>query len=257
MKSNNLKPTERFGNRVKYYLKYRPHYPEEIVSFLSKEIHLNRESVIADIGSGTGFLSEIFLKNNNVVFGIEPNEEMRLAGEEYLKQYSTFKSINGTAEKTTLEDSCADVITVGQAFHWFDHDKCKKEFSRILRNNKFIVIVYNERSITASKFMAEYEELLRKFAADYGGSTNRYFPEDKIKSFLGSEKLYTGIFNNRQIFDLEGFIGRTLSSSYTPSEDDENYDDFLVNLKLLFSIHQKNNIVEMIYDTKAYWGTQI
>ena len=84
--------------------------------------------MIADIGSGTGFLSELFLKNGNRVFGVEPNEAMRQAGEEYLASYDGFASIDGSAEATTLDDASVDFVTAGQAFHWFDQTAARREF---------------------------------------------------------------------------------------------------------------------------------
>src|SRR3989442_4486347 len=100
-----LDPTKRFSNRVEAYVKYRPRYRPEIIPLLQSKCSLTPESIVADIGSGTGFLTELFLKNGNPVFGIEPNAEMRAAGEQLLAQYPNFTSVNGTAEATTLVDA--------------------------------------------------------------------------------------------------------------------------------------------------------
>src|SRR5580700_1693997 len=88
---------QRFSNRVADYVRYRPGYPAATLDILRSECGLRPGHVVADIGSGTGFLSEIFLKNGNRVFGVEPNTEMRLAGEEYLAAYDGFSSIEGSA----------------------------------------------------------------------------------------------------------------------------------------------------------------
>src|SRR5438445_515341 len=103
-----LDPTKRFSNRVENYVKYRPRYPAEIIPLLQRECGLTPESIVADVGSGTGFLTELFLKNGNPVFGIEPNAEMRAAGEQLLAQYANFTSVNATAEATTLADATID-----------------------------------------------------------------------------------------------------------------------------------------------------
>src|SRR5262245_49555419 len=110
-----LDPTKRFSNRVENYLKYRPRYPSAIIPLLEKECGFNRDSVIADVGSGTGFLAELFLQNGNRVLGVEPNAEMRAAGDQLLAPYGNFISLEATAENTTLEDSSVDFITAGQA----------------------------------------------------------------------------------------------------------------------------------------------
>src|SRR5688572_27319071 len=154
-----LDPTKRFTNRVDNYLKFRPRYPTEIIALLEKDCALTPDSVIADVGSGTGFLSELFLRNGNQVFGVEPNAEMRAAGERLLADYPNFASINATAEATTLPDSSVDFVTAGQAFHWFDREKARVEFQRILKADGWVVIVWNtfptERSALVKAYRSE------------------------------------------------------------------------------------------------------
>src|SRR5919198_771722 len=100
--------TTRFSNRVDQYVKYRPSYPKEIIPFLEKAIGLNSTFIIADIGSGTGILSKIFLDCGDRVYAVEPNKAMRNKAVELLQQYDSFTSINGTAEQTTLQDGSVD-----------------------------------------------------------------------------------------------------------------------------------------------------
>jgi len=108
-----------FTPQVNNYIQYRPHYPQTLLELLQRECHLTQAQVIADIGSGTGILTELFLKNDNQVFGIEPNPDMRAGGEYYLRAYPHFISLAATAEATTLAEQSVDFVTVGQAFHWF------------------------------------------------------------------------------------------------------------------------------------------
>src|SRR5437660_10322450 len=123
-----LAATERFSSRVENYMRYRPRYPAELVGFLAEQCGLRADSVIADVGSGTGFLSELLLQYGNQVFGIEPNKEMREAGERLLANYPRFTSLAATAEATTLADQSVDFVTAGQAFHWFNRESCRREF---------------------------------------------------------------------------------------------------------------------------------
>src|SRR5229473_1629955 len=118
---------QRFSNRVADYVRYRPGYPAELLDLLRSECPLRPGHVIADIGSGTGFLSELFLKNGNRVYGVEPNQAMRQAGEEYLASYDGFSSIEGSAEATTLDDASVDFVTAGQSFHWFEPDAARRD----------------------------------------------------------------------------------------------------------------------------------
>ena len=120
MKNKELDSTQRFSDRVDNYVKYRPRYPKTLIRGLIDEIEFSSDFIVADVGSGTGFLAEIFLQNNHLVFGVEPNKDMRQAAEKFLIGYDNFVSVNGTAEATTLKTSSVDLVTVGQAFHWFD-----------------------------------------------------------------------------------------------------------------------------------------
>src|SRR5262245_14199641 len=97
--------TQRFSSRVENYIKYRPGYPKGVLETLRSECGLSSESVIADVGSGTGILTEMFLQNGNVVYGIEPNQGMREAAERLLESYPRFNSVAAQAEATTLDDA--------------------------------------------------------------------------------------------------------------------------------------------------------
>ncbi len=115
-----LDSTQRFSSRVEDYVKYRPSYPKAILALLRRDCGLTPASAIADIGSGTGLSSKLFLANGNRVYGVEPNPEMREAAERLLAKYPRFTSVAATAEATTLPDVSADFVVAGQAFHWFD-----------------------------------------------------------------------------------------------------------------------------------------
>src|ERR1700737_2786303 len=112
-------PTRRFSTRVANYARYRPSYPLAVIDLLRSDCGLTGDSMIVDVGSGTGILSELFLKNGNEVFGVEPNPEMRKTAEMLLKDYHRFRSIDGAAESTGLTANSMDFVTAGQAFHWF------------------------------------------------------------------------------------------------------------------------------------------
>jgi SAM-dependent methyltransferase len=244
----------RFSNRVGDYLRYRPHYPEGVLDFLRSQCHLSPAHTIADIGSGTGFLSELFLKNGNPVFGVEPNQGMRQAGEEYLTGYPRFTSINGSAEATTLPDSCADFITVGQAFHWFKPDPTRHEFARILRPGGWVAIAWNDRTQSTTGFAVSYEDLLVRFGTDYTHVKDSY-PETKdIRDFFGHENFLTHELPNFQHFDLESLRGRLRSSSYVPTEGDPNFAPMMAALDTLFAAHQHDGRVLMEFSTWVHVG---
>jgi SAM-dependent methyltransferase len=244
----------RFSNRVADYLRYRPHYPEGVLDFLRSQSHLSPAHTIADIGSGTGFLSELFLKNGNQVFGVEPNQDMREAGEQYLTEYPRFTSINGSAEATTLPDSAADFVTVGQAFHWFKPAPTRREFARILRPDGWVAIAFNDRMLSTASFSVSYEELLVRFGTDYSRVRDSYPQKKDIRSFFGHEKFLTHELPNFQYFDLESLRGRLRSSSYVPTEGDSNFAPMMAALDAVFAAHQQDGRVLMEFSTWVHLG---
>lgn len=245
---------QRFSNRVADYIRYRPAYPIGVRDLLRAECGLKSGHTVADIGSGTGFLSELFLKNGNRVFGVEPNEEMRKAGEEYLASYDSFWSISGSAEATTLEDACVDFVTAGQAFHWFDHDAARREFRRILKPGGWAVIVWNERLTDTTPFLRDYESLLRKFGTDYASVKESYPHEQQMIEFFGP-KAYSGYeLPNFQEFDLEGVAGRLRSSSFIPTPEAPNYEPMMADLTRIFDEHNQGGHVRLEYTTHVYFG---
>ena len=245
--------TERFSSRVENYIRYRPNYPQGIIKCLRTHCGLTDASVVADVGSGTGILTGMFLQNGNSVYGLEPNREMRLAGERLLQAYHRFKSVAGTAEETTLAPSSIDFVTAGQAFHWFDQDKTKAEFQRILKPQGWVVFVWNERRETSTSFGQEYESLLQGYSTDYQQVNHKRIDDKVLHRFFG-HGFQLNTFENSQHFDFEGLRGRLLSSSYAPEAGHPLHAPMLLELQRIFNEHQDNGKVTIEYDTNLYYG---
>jgi ubiquinone/menaquinone biosynthesis C-methylase UbiE len=247
-------PTLRFSSRVENYIKYRPGYPSVVIDTLASECGLTETSIVADIGSGTGILSELFLKHGNPVFGVEPNREMREAGERLLKQYPNFTSVNGAAEATTLANCSVDFITAGQAFHWFDRIQTRKEFTRILKPDGWVALIWNDRHIDTSPFLCAYEELLHRYGTDFEAVAHRNVDAAAIAAFFAPRSFTLRKFGNRQVFDFDGLRGRLLSSSYAPEPGHPNHLPVLDALRAIFDKHQIDGRVEFTYTTVVYFG---
>jgi ubiquinone/menaquinone biosynthesis C-methylase UbiE len=244
----------RFSDRVDNYIKYRPDYPAGILSFLKQKNLLNENSVIADIGSGTGISAELFLKPGNTVYGVEPNKEMREAAERILSGYKNFTSVHGTAEQTTLKDNSIDIIIVGQAFHWFDKQKCREEFKRILKPGGIVILMWNDRRTDSTQFLQNYEDFIKMFATDYLQVNHKNIDESVFDDFFGKGNYEMKAFDNFQYFDLEGLKGRILSSSYMPNETHKDFEHMMYVLRKIFNRFQENGKVTIEYDTRIYSG---
>ena len=247
-------PTRRFSNRVEDYVRYRPGYPREIVDVLRDECGLTPDSVVVDVGSGTGLLTQLFLENGNVVYGIEPNTAMREAGEQFLEKYRFFSSVAATAEATTLPDASADFVVAGQAFHWFETKAARAEFLRVLRPDGCVAVIWNERRKDATALQRDYETLLQNHSTDYKQVASKYPERGRMEEFFGEERLRHKTFETEQRFDFAGVRGRLLSSSYSPAAGDPRHGPMLAELQKLFDVHQENGRVRFEYETHVYYG---
>ncbi len=244
---------ERFSNRVENYVKYRPHYPREIMPFLAENCGLTKESIIADIGCGTGISSRLFLENGNRVIGVEPNAAMREAAVKYLAAFPWFQPVDGTSDDTTLRDSSVDFVVAAQAFHWFKPDTTRAEFQRILKPGGHIALMWNERHLDTTPFLVEYEAFLVKYAYDYGIVRHENINAKDLRDFFKKE--YGSVtFQNVQIFDFDGLQGRMLSASYMPNETDAIFAEMIDELHSVFAKHAENDRIKVLYDTNVYFS---
>jgi SAM-dependent methyltransferase len=246
--------TQRFTNRVAHYAKHRPSYPLAILDLLEAECDLTSASVVADVGSGTGILSELFLENGNRVFGVEPNKGMREAGERRLNRHPRFTSVAGTAEATTLEDGSVDLVAAGQAFHWFDPERSRREFARIVKPGGCVALVWNWRRKEETPFLAAYERLLKAYRTDRGEAEIWRRGDEMAGAFFGPGAFEQATFDNEQVLDIDGFKGRLLSISYVPAEAEPGSEDLLRDVEEIFRRYQTSGSVRILYDTKIYYG---
>lgn len=235
-------------------IKYRPSYPPEVVATLVAECGLTADSIVADVGSGTGILTRLFLENGNRVFGIEPNREMREAAEKLLTEDKRFASVAGSAEETGLLSASVDLIVAGQAFHWFDRDRARAEFLRILRPGGWVALVWNEREIDSSAFLADYEAMLKRHATDYHWVNHTLLTDDVLLRFYAPGAFQLSRFRNSQQFDFNGLKGRCLSSSYAPNVGQPGHKAMIAELKEIFEKHQTDGSVAFDYVTNLYHG---
>lgn len=245
--------TSRFSDRVENYVRYRPGYPAEALQCLRNECGLKPEHMIADIASGTGIWTRMLLENGNAVFGVEPNADMRQAGERLLADFPRFASVDGKAEETTLPDASVDFVTAAQAAHWFDRERARREFVRILKPGGWLVLLWNERVVDTTPFLRAYEELLLKFGTDYKDVRHER-TTDAVNEFFDPAPYQERVFAMRQEFDYAGLEGRLLSSSYAPGPEHPQHQPMLAELRRIFDEYAVNGRVGVDYKTRLYFG---
>jgi len=226
-----------------------------MIPLLRKEAALAPSDAVADVGSGTGILSLPFLRFGNRVFAVEPNAGMRAAAEDLLGAEPNWRSVDGSAEATTLASGSVDFVAAGQAFHWFDRERARREFGRILRPPRRVVLVWNDRRTEGSVFSEGYEALLRRHGTDYRAVDHKNLAPADFDAFFrpGKWRLFT--LPNAQELDREALVARLVSSSYTPPPGDPRHEAMLEDLEALLRASAREGIVRMEYETKIYVGS--
>jgi SAM-dependent methyltransferase len=245
-------PTVRFSSRVENYRRYRPGYPAETLDVLRRVCGFTPESVVADVGCGTGIFSELLLSHGNTVYGVEPNAPMRAVAGELLTAWPRLRLSGGTAENTGLPDASVDLVTAAQAFHWFDRGPARREFVRILRPGGWLALIWNERRDAGTPFLEDYENLLATLGTDYLAVRHRDVDLAAVQAFAGHGDVILSEIESRQLLDEEGLAGRVFSSSYTPEPGHPNYEPMRQRVAEIFREHQRDGKVALIYDTRVY-----
>lgn len=245
--------TRKFDGRAGVYTESRPGYAAELLDCLYSSHGISQSSVIADIGSGTGKFAKHLLDRGNVVYGVEPNEDMRSVAEKELGGYANFHSVQGDAENTTLGASSVDYITTAQAFHWFDVKKFKQECSRIIKNSGKVFLIWNVRD-TSDLLNQELYQIYTKYCPNFKGFSGGIEKDDpRIKEFFDGQYEYAA-FDNPLYFDKEKFIARSLSGSYSLKEGDREYEEYMKALLGVFNKYSDNGIVSVANQSVAYIG---
>ncbi len=252
MDISQFQPTERFSSVVEDYSLYRPSYPNQLIHILQETYSLRPEHTIADVGAGTGILTELLLQNKNKVLAVEPNDRMREVCEQKLSVYPNFHSIKGTAESMDIEGNSIDLITCAQSFHWFDYGKTIPEFQRILKEDGIIALIWNERKHTEDGLMFQYENLLNDYCEEYKDINHKKLSYELFQTLFPDRDIKVHKIDNHQDMNLESFKGRLRSCSYCPKPEHKQYVPLMDEMDRLFSIFQNNGKVRFTYVTQLY-----
>ncbi|MGH8115807.1 MAG: class I SAM-dependent methyltransferase [Rhodanobacteraceae bacterium] len=246
--------TARFTDRVADYVRYRPDYPAALIEWLQRELGATPAWHVADVAAGTGISSKLFLDAGFRVTAVEPNAAMRDAAFAWLGGNPRFRAVGGRADATGLDDGSIDLVTVAQAFHWFDPKTTRREFQRILRPHGIVAIWWNSRRLAGTPFLAGYEALLRRFGTDYASVAECYADDARMRRWFGRGLRGSAHFDHRQHLDFNGLRGRLMSSSYAPPAGHPDHAPMLRALRGLFDATAVDGHVDMDYDTRVFAG---
>jgi SAM-dependent methyltransferase len=229
---------EKFTGLAENYAKARPGYAAEAVSFLYDEL-APRGAVLADIGAGTGKLTELLARRGSTVYAVEPNADMRTKLVRLLASYPNARAVEGSAEHTTLERGSVDTVLCAQAFHWFDPEAFRAECGRILRPGGRVVILYN-RDLDRANRVHEAEVIRR---------------EENIRRFFGGG-MERAVFPNPRYYSREDWLAFMLSHSGSPRPASPEYAGFIDEMNAVFDWESKDGQLLRSFQTNVYYRKQ-
>ena len=213
-----------FARAAEVYERARPSYPGDAVGWLVERTGLGPGKTVLDVGAGTGKLTRLLVPSGARVVAVEPIPEMRalIAGAE---------AVDGTAEELPFADGEADVITVAQAFHWFDHARALPELHRVLRPGGRLALAWNMRDL---------DDPLQRRLEDLLAPLRREVPLHQVGSWrepLARSPLFgpaeTGTFRLEQRFTTDDLCDRVASTSFVAAMPPVERDALLAEVRAL------------------------
>lgn len=237
---------EIFSGKADVYDRYRPSYPKELIDWLYEKTHA---ASVADIGAGTGKFTACLVEKPWDITAVEPNGDML---EKLRKNLPHIRIVNAPAEDTGLAAGSVDLVTAATAFHWFDKEKFKAECLRIFTPGGRLALVWNNHG--KNDFSCERDRIFLKYCGTCNSITGGEEEGDRfLRNEYFSEMEFFAAPNNVPM-DEEGFVGYSLSHSYSLKEGDEGYGEFAAELHTAFKKYEKDGIAEMPFRTTCYLG---
>jgi len=196
----------------------------------------------------------VFLPHEYRVIAIEPNAEMLTECDRLKLRYPLLQTVQATAEHTTLATHSVDVITAGRAFHWFDTEKARAEFQRILRPGGWVVLASVGRRRGDTPLEREYEDLLLRTTPEYADTVSRFHVYESPQSFFGHGGVFHQEIEDTEPLTLPMLEGQTRSLSCMPLQGDARYAQLSAGLSDLFHRYARHDVVHMPIVTHLICG---
>ena len=226
------------ANKSASYDLGRPDYPYEFFDYLYSEFGLKSDSVIADVGAGTGKITEKFLEKGNTVYAVEPDKEMMGILKVKLAQFINCIPIESVAENTGISSKSVDLIFCGNSYEWFNRSEVIPEFQRIIRDYKSQNIVIARLSPEKNIYQTEFLEINNRFSKSVLGripDNSSPFQNDVYVS-----KEFDYVIHQ----EFNKFLHGCLSASYAPGPEDNCFKEYCLSLKRLFDRYSENSKLE-------------
>ena len=237
-----------FADKQQYYDDFRPSYPAAAVAFIRERTVSG--TIVADIGSGTGKLAVLLADSAARLYAVEPSAHMRRILAARTADFPSVQVVSATAEATGLPDHSADVITVAEAYHWFDNECTHAEFRRILKPGGHVFLLWNR--FCRNEYDAEMQAIQK---------TYRTYPriksptaDERADALFGSGNWERFVFDNTMHQTFQQFYGGMSSASYAPEAGTAAGKAFREAVQALFDQYARHGRITTHVETVVYAG---
>jgi SAM-dependent methyltransferase len=245
--------TDKFTTKAEAYARFRPDFALDAIDTILIQTGIGTQSVVADIGAGTGILTRHFVEKVALIYAVEPNDAMRSYAEANLGEYTSFRSLNTRAEETTIPETSVDLILVGQALDWFDPFPTSAEFQRIVKPGGFLAVISNPPEIPDTPLKLAVRGLFREeFGFNFEESSH---PDNQPPNFyFGHDDFIHTRFPNPVPENWESFFGGICSASFAPDPEHPRFKDFSKAAREVFEQFQQDAVITMPFETELWLG---
>lgn len=244
---------EIFSTKVSDYVASRPDYPGQLFDMLHDQGNLSSASTIADVGAGTGLLTQELLRRGYSVVAIEPNADMRSAADRFLGAYPAYSSVRGSAEAMPIGISSVDLVTAAQAFHWFEIDKARAEFLRVLRPHGQVALIWNDRVLTDPLHVA-LDEVFASYGGAKRGALVAHEERHDVPKFFGVGAPRQFSWPHEHSLNEAGLLSLVFSRSYMPDRGSSAGKNASDEVRDIFAQFASGETVSVRYTTVAIIG---
>lgn len=244
---------EIFSSKVADYVASRPDYPPQLFDALRDACALQPGAMVADIGAGTGLLTQGLLERGYQVCAIEPNAPMRAAADQRLERFPGYRSAAGCAEAMPVPAASVDLITAAQAFHWFEIGAARAEFLRVLRPRGQVALIWNDRVLTDPLHVA-LNAIFAHFGGAKRGALVAHEERGDVPAFFAGAVTQEWRWPHEHGLDAAGLLSLVFSRSYMPERNSPRGQEACEQVLHLFERLASNARVAVRYTTVAMLG---
>ncbi len=207
-RSANLRAT--FDEDAERYNRFRPQYPDELLSTLIAETKTTPVSTLLEIGPGTGQATKPFAKLGADITGIELGVELANKARTELRQYPNVHIITSSFEDVDLPDSNYDLIFSATALHWVKDEYKFTKTAALLKPGGYLVIIHTEHVSDGNG-----DAFFRASQPIY----DKYWPPNGTAPFsLPSINQLQAPYIDKQLFELKNFTVFPKTLTYSATE---------------------------------------